>query len=61
MTMDLDTDFVISAVNAGIDLTLVPRGAAAAGQVGVTSLVVATAKAGTAPLVVGASVSVRMR
>lgn len=61
MTMDLDTDFVISAVNAGVDLTLLPRGAAAAGQVAVTRLVADTVHAGTDGLVVGASVTVRMR
>lgn len=59
--LDLEQDFVISAVNAGVSLTLAPREGATAGQVGITSLVAATAHAGTAPLVVGTSVSIRMR
>jgi hypothetical protein len=56
-----EQDFVISAVNAGVSLTLVPREGVVAGQALLTSLVAATVNAGTAPLVVGTSVSIRMR
>ena len=59
--LDLEQDWVVSAVNAGVSLTLVPRDGVAAGQALLTSLVAATAHAGTAPLVVGTSVSIRMR